>query len=439
MYRFDNMAFTKRSDECDLSEHIYVSTEINILVNILRSTKIFTKIPLSLQPTKQNNNISWQRNSCGLLGSSYMIFHKPYNSCGALYAVSASLNNSLVIYKNVNGADWKLVINYDQTGQKIKGNISKAIISKDGRIYLATVDNLYGENEKTYLYSSEDPEFYPWKLETGSCQYENYDRNKNPRGGITAMVEFNNKIYVGTSTPYGAQIWRTNKDKPCVNDWTLVGCSGFGDEANRHVTSMGVFNNSLYVGLSKPIPLACIFPMGCDIAKIDKSDTWEIVIGSNPIKSTFRRNKNNFQQFDSGFNNPFNIYACQIKELAGILYITTFNNVVNLQSTLELILANIDNVKEILSASLTEEIINIYKNIIYYIESMKYQFGFDLYTSYNGYNYKLISRCSDYNICMEEKVYEIYDYLYELLKEPTDYLRCHWDEIINNMNKFIIK
>ena len=29
------------------------------------------------------------------------------------------------------------------------------MISKDGRIYLATVDNLYGENEETYLYSSE--------------------------------------------------------------------------------------------------------------------------------------------------------------------------------------------------------------------------------------------------------------------------------------------
>ena len=531
MYGFDNLTFTKGFDECnltnarqnnyawaisDLNEHIYVATGRNILVNILKSTGVFTKMPLSLQPTNQDNygeiwryrkyhDIPWQRafkiseifesDSCDLLGFSYMICHRPYNGYGALYAVSASLNNSLVIYKTVSGVDWRPLIDYDQTGQKIKGNISRAMISKDGKIYLATVDNLYGENEETYLYSSEDPEFYPWKLETRSCQYENYDRNKNPRGGITAMVEFNNRIYVGTSTPYGAQVWRTNKEKPCVNDWTLVGCSGFGNEANRHITSMGVFNNSLYVGLAKPIPLAWIFPMGCDIAKIDKCDTWKIVVGSNPIKSTCRINENNSQQFGSGFNNPFNIYASQIKEYEGMLYITTFDNAVNIQATLGLILANIENVKEILGSSLTEKIINIYKHIIYYIEAMRYQFGFNLYTSCDGYKYKLIScngiarrcgrgrfagislyedlegdlylgtanayqgcevlkytgepygqeerkgefaicRCYDYDRCMEEKLYEIYDYLYELLEEPLDYLRCHWDEIMNNINKF---
>ena len=87
MYGFDNLTFTKGFDECnltnarqnnyawaisDLNEHIYVATGRNILVNILKSTGVFTKMPLSLQPTNQDNygeiwryrkyhDIPWQR------------------------------------------------------------------------------------------------------------------------------------------------------------------------------------------------------------------------------------------------------------------------------------------------------------------------------------------------------------------------------------------
>ena len=530
MYGFENLTHTKGFDLndltngrqnnyawaiSDLNEHIYVATGRNVLVNMLRATNIFTEMPLHLQPTHQNNfgevwryrkyvDVSpWQRafkipkkcegDASNLLGFSTMISHRPYGGQSALYAISASVNNSLIIYKTVSGVDWRPVIDCDESGQKIKGNISRAMISKDGKIYLATVNNLYGENEESYLYSSEDPEFYPWKLETYPKNYPKYDINKNPQGGISSMIEFNDRIYVGTSTPHGAQVWRTNGCSPCFNDWTLVVCNGFSNKSNRHVTTMGVFKNNLYVGLSKFMPLAFILPMGCEMAKIDKCDNWKIVVGGEFRGPSCKID--DYDKFGPGFNNPFNIAISQIKEHKGELYVTTADNAVNVQATLELILANKEKVEKILGSSLTEKVINIYKKIIYYLNAMRYQFGFDLYTSFNGYKYKLKScngianrcgrgrlagislhedlegdlylgtanvyqgcevlkytnapytdrervgefalcRCYDYDKNMERKVYEQYEALYELLREPLDYVKYNYEEIINKMNKF---
>lgn len=386
---YGNLENARQNNYCwsmsELGDYIYVGTGRNIILVILQTYFGGSlNIPTSIYAQNQDNRAEIWRYKKGCpdswekvftvkeereYGFRYMVNFRPFNGNPALYAASATTQGYMQVYKSVNGVVWKPVLSDVKPNSTITGTSSRAMVVHKGKLYLAAIDET-GMGPETLLYSSRDPEFIPWKLETP----EGTNPNKNPQGGITNMAVFNKRIYVATSTGTGVQVWRTNKEEPQVNDWTLVVDNGFGDEDNLYSLSMGVFKNHLYVSGTKELPLAWAIPRGCDIVRIDKYDNYEVVVGPDSVSETL-----------SGFYNPFNVYAWQIQEYENKLFISTFDDSTNMQLILELLLANRENIP--LPEWIIDILIEIYEIVVELLNRFKYPFGFNLYVSKNGLDF----------------------------------------------------
>lgn len=387
---YENLENARQNNYCwsmsELDDYIYVGTGRNILLVILQTYfGDSLNIPTSIYAPNQDNRAEIWRYKKGCpsswekvftvedereYGFRYMVNFRPFNGNPAIYAASAATQGYMQVYKSVNGVVWESVLSDVKPNGIITGTSSRAMVVHRDKLYLAAIDET-GQGPETLLYSSKDPEFFPWELETP----EGTNPDTNPQGGITNMAVFNNRIYVATSTENGVQVWRTNKSEPKVDDWTLVVDNGFGDEDNAYSLSMGVFKNHLYVSGTKPLPLAWAIPRGCDIVRIDKYDDYEIVVGPNSVTGTL-----------SGFYNPFNVYAWQIQEYNDRLLISTFDDATNMQLILELLLANRDSLP--LPGFIVDILIEIYTLVVELLNIFKYPFGFNLYVSKNGLDFK---------------------------------------------------
>ena len=385
----NNLENARQNNYCwsmsELDDYIYVGTGRNIILVILQT--YFgnnLNIPTSIYAPNQDNKAeiwrhkkdsphSWEKvftvEDAREYGFRYMVNFKPFDGNPVLYAASAATEGYMQVYKSVNGVVWKSVLSDVKPDSTITGTSSRAMVVHKGKLYLAAIDET-GLGPKTLLYSSKDPEFFPWELETP----EGTDPNKNPQGGISNMAVFNKRIYVATSTATGVQVWRTNKEEPEVDDWTLVVGNGFGDEDNVYSLSMGIFKNRLYVSGTKELPLAWAIPRGCDIVRIDKYDNYEVLVGPNSVSGIW-----------SGFCNPFNVYAWQIQEYEGELFISTFDDATNMQLILELLLANRENIP--LPQLIVDILIEIYEIVVELLNRFKYPLGFNLYVSKNGLDF----------------------------------------------------
>jgi len=256
----------------------------------------------------------------------------------------------------------------------------------NNKLYVATVNDQDLAGGDPLLYSSKDPEYFPWEKVINTTA-PGFDDNKNPNGAIYNMAVFNNKLYVATSGSDGAQVWRTNGNEPKLNEWTLIVDKGFGDSANEIVLSIGVFKEHLYVSGTKSLPLAWAIPFGCDIIRIDKRDNWELVVGGRPLNPSTPskgRRRESISGFGSGFNNPFNVYAWQIQEYKGRLLISTFDDSSNMEVILDTLLGNRAAIENIIKEPATQILIDVYTAVVRILAKIKYPIGFDLYVSENG-------------------------------------------------------
>ncbi len=388
----------------ELDNFIYVGTGRNILYNIIKQLEPGTKIPDLIKPDPVDNRaeiwrydkdglIDWQRvykapADSGITGFRFMINHIPFGGSPALYA--ASYGNSVKVLKSTNGVNWFILPG------NLAGTSSRAMVNFRGKLYMSTVDES-SSSEIPYLYSSPDPEFFPWRLIT-DVNDPDFDPEQNPKGAISNMAVFNNRLYVATSSSEGAAVWRTNGHEPRMNDWTLVVDNGFGDPANVYTLSIGVFKDHLYVGGTKQLPLAWFIPMGCDIVRIDKRDNWELVVGGNPFipvgsldQCCHCHHDDYRRRIGSGFNNPFNVYAWQIQEYKGKLLISTFDDSSNMEVILTTLLANREALYEIIGVLITDILIEIYLSVVEILRAIHYPIGFDLYVSGDGVNFKPVT------------------------------------------------
>ncbi len=386
----------------ELDNFIYVGTGRNILVNIIKAIEPGTQLPDLIKPDPIDNRaeiwryekdgaVDWQRVykapvGSGITGFRYMINHVPFGGSPALYA--ATFGSSVSILKSTNGVNWFPV------DDNLAGTSSRAMINFKGKLYVATVDDS-SQSEIPYLYSSPDPEFYPWELVI-DVNDPDFDPDRNPKGAISNMAVFNNRIYVATSSSEGAAVWRTNCHEPRMNDWTLIVDNGFNDPANKYTLSIGVFKNHLYVSGTKQLPLAWLIPMGCDIIRIDKRDNWELVVGGKPFFSLggshhhhhhHCHHRESLSGLGSGFSNPFNVYAWQIQEYKGKLFISTFDDSSNMEVILTTLLANREALYQLIGVLITDILIDIYMAVVEILRAIRYPIGFDLYVSDDGINF----------------------------------------------------
>jgi hypothetical protein len=386
----------------ELGEYIYVGTGRNIIFNIIRSIEPNTQIPALIRPDpvdnlaeiwryKKDGSLPWERvykapPNSAIVGFRFMINDRPFGGSPCIYA--AAYGTKVQILKTTNGVNWFILPDPDNI---LQGSSSRAMVTQKGKLYLSTINELTSTTNATpLLYSSADPEFYPWELVI-DVNAPGFDPEKNPQGAISNMAVFNNRIYVATSNDAGAQVWRTNGDVPKQNDWTLIVNNGFGDPANKLTLSIGVFKEYLYVGATKQLPLAWFIPMGCDIIRIDKADQWQLVVGGYPFfPSTppFGQKYKSISGFGSGFSNPFNVYAWQIQEYGSKLYISTFDDSSNMEVIFNTLLANRLALYQLIGEAITIALIAIYQSVVEILRAIRYPIGFDLYTSEDGVHFK---------------------------------------------------
>ncbi|MDD4169449.1 MAG: hypothetical protein PHD36_04185 [Desulfotomaculaceae bacterium] len=159
---------------------------------------------------KKNGKLPWERvykapGASGITGFRYMIKDRPFGGNPCLYA--AAFGQKVQILKTTNGVNWFIL-----PDTVLQGTSSRAMVTHKGKLYVATIDEA---NPSTIpqLYSSVDPEFYPWEPVI-DANAPGFVPDKNPRGAISNMAVFNDKIYIATSNSDGVQVWRTNRAEP---------------------------------------------------------------------------------------------------------------------------------------------------------------------------------------------------------------------------------
>lgn len=382
----------------DLDDYIYIGTGRNILLNIIKSIiSPNIQIPALIKPNHVDNLAEiWRYRKDGKLpwekvykvnpkseisGFRFMINHKPFGGSPCIFA--AAYGERVQIFKTTNGVNW-----FALPDSVLEGTSSRAMVIHNEKVYVATIDE-GNPSPIPLLYSSEDPEFYPWEPVIDN-NAPGFKPDMNPTGAISNMEVFNNRIYVATSNPDGVQVWRTNREEPELNDWTLVVDKGFGNPKNLYSLSIGVFKNHLYVSGTKQLPLSWFIPQGCDIVRIDKNDNWQIVVGGNPlIPFNSEGEQKSLSGLGSGFNNPFNVYAWQIQEYKGRLYISTFDDSSNMEVILDTLLANRLSLEQMVGPAAIS-IIDIYKSIVEILRAIRYPMGFDLYSSTDGIHFSSV-------------------------------------------------
>ena len=382
----------------ELGDYIYVGTSRNMFLNASKAFGYTENNNLQAVPSipsssidnspeiwryKKNSDCNrWERvfktdKNDTLFGFRAMITHKSHNSC-AIYA--AATGTHIALYKSADGLHWKKIDTSNLTGKS-----SRALASLNGKLYIATLESGIGGNIP-YLYASPDPETKPFK-KVINTESTNFISCLNPMGGIDSLTVFNNKLYLGISTPTGAEIWRSDNCNPQNNRWTLIGDNGFGDSLNSSIMSTGIFKGHLYAAATKKLPLSLFMPFGFDLIRIDKDDKWELVVGGKPIlpsHPTKGRRNCSISGFSSGFNSFFNIYGWQIQEYKDNLLITTYDGSGNVKAILDNYINNKDFYIKQLGESNYNNFIKYYTKINTILSKCDYPKGFDIYTSKDG-------------------------------------------------------
>ena len=134
-----------------------------------------------------------------------------------------------------------------------------------------------------------------------------------------------------------------------------------------------------------------ITPKGCDVIRIDKNDNWQLIVGGEPLiatKPSVGERGKSLSGLMSGFNNPLNVYAWQIKEHDGKLLIGTLDHGITMEPVLEICIKNKELLRYLLEKRgikvSPEEIIEQLEITIKKLKEIDYPYGFDLYTSKDG-------------------------------------------------------
>lgn len=389
---------------CDFGEYIYVGTGRNLIAAAIPHSVKNIKPPIdfvskNLDMTaeiwryKKDGSLPWQRvfksnvdytgKAC-YSGFRVLTTFNPTGVKPCIYAGAIS-PYGVKILKSTNGID------FYEISTNILGT-TRTIKEYNGKLYMAVMrDNFASNDFPSLLYSSKDPDLYGWELET-----PNGKDGQNPIGSIWTIEEFNNHLYVGTSTPDGFQIWRTIGKYPKKDEWKLIVDKGAGDAANDAALTLQSFGDYLYVGTANNTlnPLFYVIPKGADLIRIDKSDNWELVIGGpafTPTTPSTGSRKAPISGFLSGFNNPYNYYIWQMKVYNDKLYVATYDSSIALEPYSELFIKNYELLCDILSTELTNLSIILLKLQLNILSNLKDFLGCDLWVSSDGITFNPIS------------------------------------------------
>ena len=169
--------------------------------------------------------------------------------------------------------------------------------------------------------ATEDLHKDDWQV---ACQPGFGDQNNKT---IFEMVVFNGWLYAGTFNPIrGFQLWKTDAGGSPPFSWIQVLVDGaHRGSLNEGAVSMCVFQDALYIGTGIQNGghdlTYDVGPAAAEVVRVYPDDSWELVVGA--ARHTPDGYRAPLSELGPGFDNFFNGYVWRMEAHAGRLYAGT--------------------------------------------------------------------------------------------------------------------
>lgn len=343
---------------------------------------------------KEWENVYRAPEEWGLMGVRSMAVYKDDEGEEAIYCGCYAVKDSYML-KSTDGENWVRIPAGIQPGYT-----TRTTSIHKGKLYTSALRQGAYEQE-SFLYASENPEKGWTRVNTDVIT-----------GEIFNMISFNGNLYLAAMPIGGFSLWRC--EDPESGEWKCIVDKGAGDALNETPLALGIFEDSLYIGVGVNLHVYSVdpdnrwvLPKGFDLIKVSKDDKWEVIIGGEPISPTDpQTGVRNKGKYPSGFGNLYNAYCWQLQSFGGKLYLSTFDAAIIYKIYFKDLYHNFSLKKLIKTLEFTskyiQSVVKGYKEGKYELKRWykswaaslsKYpeSFGFDLLFSEDGRNFEIVS------------------------------------------------
>ena len=342
---------------------------------------------------KKDNSCPWERvykatEDSGIVGFRSMTTYTTPKGETSLYACCFNMSSEILLLKSSDGIIWTLLNTGITTGTS-----SRSMIIHEGKIFMSVI-NEQSTDLSTFIYCNNDPEFEAWNLITPSEVYN------NPRGQAVALCSFNGHLYAATALPYGFEVWRTENSEPEIHHWKCIVDKGAGDASNVIPLTMGIFKDHLYLGTAmhitkdEEVSIGSVPIRGFDLIRIDKSDNWNLIVGSRPLipsHPTTGKRSDPLSGYYSGFGEMGNALCWQLQEFNNEFYLTTFDWSILAEPLYAALLENKAKLSKLPENKTLKFLLNNQFIVKLFIKAQKHTYGFDLWKSKDGIHWNAVN------------------------------------------------
>jgi hypothetical protein len=252
-------------------------------------------------------------------------YQAPGDSAPCLYVANWANNKGGQVARILRSTDGTEFVPVSQPGlDDTTISTLRSLVPFRGRLFTSPVANAGGAPNmpaSPIVLVARDPRKDDWRI---ACRPGFGDENNKT---IFEMVVFNGWLYAGTLNPIrGFQLWKTDARGDPPYDWTQVLVDGaHRGNLNESVVSMCVFKNALYIGTGIQNGghdvTYDVGPAAAEVIRVYPDDSWDLVVGMG--RRTHDGQKAPLSDLGPGFGNFFNGYVWRMKEHAGRLYAGT--------------------------------------------------------------------------------------------------------------------
>ena len=202
----------------------------------------------------------------------------------------------------------------------------RSIIEWRGKLYFTPAGTRGVQGNETAvhgIFEGDDPENGVWRQ---VCPPAFGDEGNK---AVAELAVFDGHLYASTLNPIsGFQLWKTKGEGEPPYEWTLaLSAGGHRGFLNEGAISLCEFGGALYLGTGIAgggyNRLRRIGPAASELLRIFPDDTWDLIMGAP--RMTPAGLKLPLSGIGPGFNNPLNGYTWRMCAHDGSLYVGTYN------------------------------------------------------------------------------------------------------------------
>lgn len=254
------------------------------------------------------------------------VFQGPKDDAPALYVTSYSPTRGPgpMVLRSPDGETFTPV---SEPGLGYAGiSAFRALVPYKGRMYTSPIGstrNRANESSWPMVFETDDPQWGKWRPVSDAGF-------GNPHNtAVFEITVFNGYLYGGTlNVVSGFEIWKTDAEGEPPYKWKKVMDLGaYRGNLNEGALSMCVFKDGLYIGTAIQDGgfdrANQIGPAAGEVIRINKDDTWELVMGNSRL--TPRGFRIATSGLGPGFGNFFSTYIWRMCVHDGWLYVGTWD------------------------------------------------------------------------------------------------------------------